>query len=439
MIQYIQLRIKLGLKSALVLFLILFGTNLSIAQSDIYLDECRKMARADYSHEKQMKLVDELAIQQQHLLKKMIRPEASAYGFAAYFTDVPDPASALAYAFDFNPVPHERLNAGIYFSQSIYKGGQYQLKKEEIQLNAELEQQKIEENGMFIDNIVDETFLGIILIHNGLKILEIQHDILNTQLKNTQAFVQEGKLLQKDLLQVEMSVIDLETRIEEMKSEDLKYRNMLSELTGKEITQEDRLIVPNTAEMNEKITDPAFPQLDIQTQKIELNRKLSRSSALPKAQLLGMAGYGKPGINYFVNEPNWYSGVGLLFNVPITAWYDHTQQDKILLIESDRLSEYRRNLQKKRLLLETKYSGEVLLYEKLEKQQTLIIDKKEEYRKQMEILLKEGEVSLSDYLTALNEETIAKLNKEASSIGKMKEMMKRNRIVVNLSNYPENE
>ena len=437
MIQYLQLHKRLRLKSGLVIFLIIFGVNWSIAQTDIYLDECRKMARADYSDEKQMRLVDELATEQQSLLKKMIRPEVSAYGFAAYLTDVPDPASALAYAFDFNPVPHERLNAGIYFSQRIYKGGEYQLKKEEIQLNTELEQQKTEEKMMFIDNIVDEIFLGIILVQNGINVLGIQQEILDIQLKNTKAFVQEGKLLQKDLLQVEMSVIDAETRIEEMKSEDIKYRNMLSELTGQEIKPEDRLVVPNTAEINEKIADPAFSQIDIQTQKTELARKLSRSAALPKAQLLGIAGYGKPGVNYFVNQADWYSGVGLLFNVPITAWYDHARRDKILLIESDRLSEYRHALQKKRLLLETKYSGEVFRCETLEKQQTLIIEKKEQYRKQMEILLNEGEVSLSDYLTALNEETGAKLKKEAIVIEKMKETMKRNRIVVNHSNYPE--
>ena len=437
MIQSIQLLIRLGLKSGLVIVLIAFGASWSIAQTDIYLDECRKMARADYSDAKQIRLVNELATEQQRLLKKMIRPEASAYGFAAYLTDVPDPASALAYAFDFNPVPHERLNAGIYFSQRIYKGGEYKLKKEEIQLNTELEQQKIEENLMLIDNVVDEIFLGIILAQNGLKILEIQQEIMDIKLKDTKALVQEGSLLQKDLLQVEMSVIDLETRIKEMKSEDLKYRNMLSQLTGKEIIPQDRMVVPNTEEINEKIIDPAFSQLDIQTQKTELARKLSRSAALPKIQLLGIAGFGKPGVNYFVNQPDWYSGVGILFNVPITAWFNHARQDKILLIESDRLSEYRHALQKKRLLLETKYSGEVHRCETLEKQQILIIEKKEQYRKQMELLLNEGEVSLSDYLTALNEETGAKLKKEAIVIEKMKETMKRNRIVVNHSNYPE--
>jgi hypothetical protein len=212
---------------------------------------------------------------------------------------------------------------------------------------------------------------------------------------------------------------------------------MLSELTGLEIKPEDRLIIPSSAEIDRKTTDPAFSQLAVQAEKIELARNLSRSGALPKVQLFGTTGYGKPGFNFFVNQPDWYNGVGVLLNVPITAWRDHSRQDKILLIDSERISEYRHTLQKKRHLLEVKYSGEVLRHETIEKQQTLVINKKEQIRKQLEILLKEGESSLSDYLISLNDETVARLNKEASTIGKIKEIMKRNRILVNLSTYPE--
>lgn len=432
-----RLLMRCRLQCGLVIGVLLLAAGLANAQSDINLEECRKMARADFSGEKQFSLAIESAAEQQRLLKKMIYPEVSVYGLAAYMSDVPDPASALAYAFDFSPVPHERLNLGMFLTQNIYNGGKYRLKKEEIKLNTDLEQQKIEENLMFIDNLVDEIFLGTILVWKGLQILDMQHNILDLQLKNTKALFQEGKLLQKDLLQVEMAVIDVETRIQELNAEDIKYRGMLSELTGREIKTEDRLIIPASAEIDKKTTDPAFLQLDVQVEKIELARNLSKSGALPKVQLFGTTGYGKPGFNFFVNQPDWYNAVGVLLNVPITAWRDHSRQDKILLIDSERISEYRHTLQKKRQLLEAKYSGEVFRYESIEKQQTLVVNKKEQIRKQLEILLKEGEASMSDYLTALNEENIARLNKEASAVGKIKEIMKRNRILVNLSNYPE--
>jgi hypothetical protein len=425
------------LRSGIVIGILLLTATWAEAQSNIYLEECRKMARTDFSSEKQISLASESAEEQQRLLKKMINPELSVYGLAAYMSDVPDPASALAYAFDFNPVPHERLNLGMFLSQNIYNGGKYRLKKEEIKLNTDLEKQKIEENLMSIDNLVDEIFLGTILVRKDLQILYVQHNILDFRLKDTKALFQQGKLLHKDFLQVEMAVIDVETRIQEMNAEDMKYRGMLSKLTGREIKPDDQLIIPDSTEIDKETVDPAFLQLDDQAGKIELARNLSRSAALPKVQLFGTAGYGKPGFNFFVNRPDWYSGIGVLVNVPISAWRDHSHQDKILLIDLDRMSEYRHTLQKKRLLLETKYSGEVLRYETIEKQQTLVINKKEQIRKQMEILLKVGEASVSDYLISLNEETVARLNKEASTIGKIKEIMKRNRILVNLSNYPE--
>lgn len=433
----IRFLLRRAFQGGLAIALLLLVGSSAKAQAGISIDECRKMARIDLSSEKQIRLVGELATEQQALLKKTIHPEISAYGLAAYLSDVPDPSSALAYAFDFVPVPHERLNVGVFVSQNIYNGGEYRLKKEEIKLNADLEQQGIEENLIFIDNLVDEIFLGIILVQKRLEILAVQHDILDIWLKNTKAIVQEGKLLKKDLLQVEMAVVDAEMHMAEMNAENLKYRAMLSALTGLDIKPKDQLIIPTSAEISKQTNDPAFSLLDVQTKKIELSRKLSRSSALPKIQLFGTTGYGKPGLNSFKDQSDWYGGIGLLINVPITAWQDHSHKDKILLIESDRLSKYRNTLKKKRLFLETKYSGEVFRYETIEKQQELVIEKKEQIRKQMETLLNEGEVSLSEYLVALNEETSARLNKEACTIGKIKEIMKRNRIIVNHSNYPE--
>ena len=427
------------LQRVLLFCLILMNGSLASAQSDVRLEQCRKQAREEFSGSRQTSLVGQSAAEQQRLLKKIVRPEVSAYGLAAYLSDVPDPASALAYAFDFDPVPHERLNAGVFLSQRIYNGGEYKLKEEEIRLNARLEEQKIEENLMYIENLVDEVFLGIILAEKEIQIYQKQREVVVARLKDSKALVQEGKLLKKDELQVEMALVELESQIGALEAGELKLRNMLAELTGKEIKSDDRLILPVTDEIEERPDDPAFGQIDIQAQKNQLATRLSKSSALPKIQLFGTAGYGKPGFDSFENQPDWYGSVGLFATVPISAWRDHALQEKILLIESDRLAEYRNTLEKKRNVLEAKYSGEVTRYETLEKQQTLAVEKKEQIRQQMDVLLKEGEASFTDYLAALNDEAIAKVKLEAIAVGKIKEIMKRNRIVVNLSNFSGNE
>ena len=427
--KYLQLAVI-----ALLLSLTFFPAN---AQGDFTLEGCRAMARSVFSAEMQREQISQSAAFRQQLLKKMITPDVSAFAYGAYLSEVPDPTAAFEYAFDVSPAPHERLKAGLFLSQRIYDGGEYRLKKEEIRLDRYIEEQKEEESLLQIDNLVDEVFFGIILVHKGLQALETQREIVSLAWNDVQSLVGEGKFLKKDLLQAEMALIDVETRIEELRAEEHRYRRILSELLGQEIGADDRLVDPVCDDQGEEFTDPAFLQLDLQEAKIELTRDLSRTAALPKVRLFGSVGYGKPGLNFFENRFDWFGGVGLLLQVPITVWRDHAREEKILQIESDRLRIYRNNLQKKRDIIKAAHSGEIYRYETLENRQIILLEKKGQIRQQMEILLREGEVSLSDYLAALGEETAAKIKLQLYAIHKTKETIKRNRMLVNHSNYSE--
>lgn len=425
--------LQLGVIALLLPFAI-FTAN---AQEYFTLEGCRAMARSMFSAEIQIEHISQSAAYRQQLLKKMITPDVSVFAYGAYFSDVPDPAVALEYAFDVSPAPHERLKAGLFLSQRIYDGGEYRLKKEEIRLDRDLEKQKTEESLLQIDNLVDEIFFGIVLVDKGLQVLETQREIVSLALGDTRLLASEGKLLKKELLHAEMVLIDLESHIGELDAEGQKYRRMLSEITGEEIGTGDLFVDPVCDEKGEDFVDPAFLQLDLQVKKNELTRNLSRTAALPRVQFFGTVGYGKPGLNFFENRFDWFGSVGLLLQVPITAWRDHAREEKILNVESYRLHTYRNNLQKKRDIIKASYLGEIYRYETLEKQQAIALEKKGQIRQQMDILLREGEVSLSDYLVALSEETTAKLKLQAYTIRKIKETIKRNRIVVNHSNYLE--
>lgn len=427
--KYLQLAVI-----ALLLSLTFFPAS---AQDDFTLEGCRTMARSVFSAEMQREQISQSAASRQQLLKKMVTPDVSAFAYGAYLSEVPDPAAALEYAFDVSPAPHERLKAGLFLSQRIYDGGEYRLKKEEIRLDRDLEEQKAEESLLQIDNLVDEVFFGIVLVDKGLEALETQREIVSLALNDTRLLAGEGKLLKKELLHAEMVLIDLESHIGELKAEGQKYRRILSELTGEEIGADDRLVDPVCDEKGEEFVDPAFLQLDLQEKKNELTRNLSRTAALPRVRFFGTVGYGKPGLNFFENRFDWFGGVGLLVQVPITAWRDHAREGKILQVESDRLRIYRNNLEKKRDIIKAAHSGEIYRYETLENQQAIALEKKGQIRQQMEILLREGEVSLSDYLTALGEETSAKLKLQLYAIHKTKETIKRNRMLVNHSNYSE--
>jgi outer membrane protein TolC len=422
--------------AGLFLWFLLTGIAYAWSQTAFTLEACRNLAREEAAALRQLELTGQIANARQQLLKKIICPELWGYGLVAYLSDMPDPASALAYAFDFSPVPHDHYKGGLFLNQNLYTGGEYRYKKEEIRLNADMEELQTEENLLLLDNLVDDIFLSTILVRQAFQIQSVQLERVCRHKEEARYLLEEGRLLRKDLLQAEMAVLDLESRLEALRAEEATFREQLSELTGRELQFTDELILPGPSVNDGERTDPAFIMIDLQEKQNRLARKISRTTAMPRVQLFGTAGYGKPGLDFFSDGSDWYSGIGLFVRVPLTAWRDHTRQDKILQIEADCRAEYRNRLQQKRNLLEAQYSGELRQHTVAVEQQGKKIALLEQLRGQMELLLKEGEVSLSEYLSVLDEETASRLSREASEIARIKAALQRNRILVNQTASP---
>ena len=77
---------------------------------------------------------------------------------------------------------------------------------------------------------------------------------------------------------------------------------------------------------------------------------------------------------------------------------------------------------------------EVARLESLETQQRVALNKLKQIREQMELLLEEGEISMSEYLNTLNDESRAELKLEAYSIAKQREIVRGDHIIISESN-----
>ena len=145
-------------------------------------------------------------------------------------------------------------------------------------------------------------------------------------------------------------------------------------MLGQEIGADDRLVDPVCDDQGEEFTDPAFLQLDLQEAKIELTRDLSRTAALPKVRLSARWAMASR-TELFENRFDWFGGVGLLLQVPITVWRDHAREEKSC--KSNRTGyAYTATTSKKRDIIKAAHSGEIYRYETLENRQIILLEKK---------------------------------------------------------------
>lgn len=398
------------------------------------LEECRTLARTHFAAYRQEDLLNKAAKAGELLLRKIITPNISAYAYAVYLSEVPDIGGILADAFDVTSAPNDRIKAGLFVTQSLYDGGEYKLKKKEIIVERDLQMQSLEEEMLRLDNMVDEIFFLAILAGRGAEQLRLQQETVELKIKDAESLASEGLLLKKDLLQADMTMIELETAIREIEVEEEKLCAMLSELIGESITDSKQLMIPYSYKKDEGFVDPAITQLTLLQEKNIIAGNLSQSATLPKLTLFGSAGYGKPGFNMFKNRFDWYGGVGMMLQIPITGWRDYTREKMIINFENDLLQEQKENLQKRRNMVVVENTKEVARLESLETQQRVALNKLKQIREQMELLLEEGEISMSEYLNTLNDESRAELKLEAYSIAKQREIVRGDHIIISESN-----
>jgi len=141
-------------------------------------------------------------------------------------------------------------------------------------------------------------------------------------------------------------------------------------------------------------------------------------------------------LNFFEGDPEWYGIASLVLKVPLSSWREYKQQARVLSAESELLDTRRTQYDKALSVRIREQEGEVAKYEALAAQDLQYIAQWEEIRKQQELMLRHGQASSSDYLNALMSETNARLNMEMHHIARIQAMLKRDHIMVESNNKP---
>lgn len=417
-------------KSGTILLLIAIPFAL-FPQSVVRLSECRMLVKENYTGKAQINYIEKGAAAQIKALQKIIRPNIRAFAGGSYFSDVPNPSQALEYSFDFIPLSKDFYNGGILLSQRIYDGGEYKSKKDKMHLHSELEKLKVMEAMEELEELVDVLFLNTLLIRNNAEVMYAEEELLRTRLLDAELLFESGKIFRKEVLEIETALLQLTSRISGLQAEEKKYLEMLSGLTGKAFTTEDVFLVPieETAEPEKEIL--AFSAINLLLNQAGVSQKISQSEALPKLSLFATGGYGRPGLNYYDRTANWFGIVGISLQIPLTGWRDYKHARMYIAAENDRLTSQYADLQKHKKVREIEQDNEIRKYMELEQKDALIIASYTKIEEEAKLLFNQGEISMTDYLTAVRSGTNARLNKEKHRIERIKAQLKRKRITVN--------
>jgi outer membrane protein TolC len=405
------------MKILLLLTLLLLSFNFVKAQSQISLEECYEKARENYPLIKQKEYIEQSKDYNVNNVWKGYFPQITILGQATYQSDVTQVPAALP------GIVIQRLSLDQYkvvadVTQTIYDGGIMSSQAGIQESFSEIDNQQIEIELLRVKERVNQIYLGVLLLDAQLTQLELVKDDLNASISKLDAAYKNGTATKSDVDVLRAELLKTEQRKIELNSSRISYINMLGLLINENLNESTNLSTPS--QINYLKTDEIIrPELNLysaQKNLIENQDGLITSKIIPKANLFFQGGYGRPGLNMFINDFAWYYIAGIRVSWSLSSLYTYGNEGEINQLNLQSI-----DAQTETFLLNTKITTNQQLQDidKLNKMIEVdksIIELRTSVKLAAESKLENGVITSNDYIQELNAEDTAKQNLEIHKI-----------------------
>ena len=397
------------MKRLLLLLLIAFSLFASAQPlQQLSLTTAWELAQKNYPAVKQKDLVRQTAGISVENLQKGFLPQFSISGQATYQSDVTSvPISIPGFSIEAPNKDQYKLVADV--NQLIYDGGLTREQKTLQQLNAKVEDQKVEVELYKVKDRINQLFLSILYLDEQLKQVELVKKDIETGIKKVEAQVQNGVAFKSNLNMLKAELLKTGQRTVEISTSRKGLVAALSLFVGQELNEQVQLEQPGSLLVaNHNIDRPELKLYNEQENLIGQQDKLIQAKNQPKASLFAQAGYGRPGLNMLKNEFAFYSIGGLRFNWSLGGLYTKKKEKEQVQVNKKIVE-----VQKETFLLNTnaqlkQQQAEIDKLQQLISSDEEIIALRKTVTEAAKAQLENGVITANDFLKEVNAEDMAR-------------------------------
>jgi outer membrane protein TolC len=314
-------------------FLLFFCPGWLMAQNlkKLDLQQAYDLATKNYPVIKQKDLIRQTSDISIENLNKGFLPQVTISGQATYQSDVTKiDVSFPGISFEAPGKDQYKLLTDV--SQLIYDGGITKEQKVLQQLNASVEDQRVEVELYKLKERINQIYLSILYLDAQLKQVDLVKADIQTGIKRLEAQVQNGVAFKSNLNMLKAEWLKTDQRLIEVQSSRKGLVDALGLFLGQSLNENVELEKPvSTAVAGAtEITRPELKLYSEQVRLIDGQNKLITAKNLPKASLFVQGGYGKPGLNLLKNGFDFYYIGGLRFNWSLGGLYTKKKEKELV-------------------------------------------------------------------------------------------------------------
>lgn len=377
----------------------------SIATATI--SECYEWARANYPLIAKLDLLEKSTQYNLDNAAKGILPQININGQATYQSEVTElPIDLPNVEIPTISKDQYKLYGEVYQPLTHFKSINTQ--KEQIELNGQIEQQKVEIDLYSLKERIHQIYFGILLMDVKAEQLALIKTDIDTTIFRLEAAIQNGTatLMDKQLLEVEK--ININQQLDENQFNKAAFLKMLSTMTGKAITTNTKLSKPIAIAATLDVKRLELDLFRLQNQMIDNQLTQLNNRNIPSLGLFVQGGFGRPALNFLSNEFAPYYIGGLQFNWNLSNRYTNENNRQLLSIQRQLISNQKETFLLNTEITQSQQSLEISKYNELLVTDKQALQLREAIKSKAEQQLVNGLITTIDYIKIINDTGRAK-------------------------------
>ena len=373
------------------------------------LEQAYDLSAKNYPVVKQKDLIKQTAGISIDNLQKGFLPQVAISAQATYQSDVTKvPVSLPGFTIEAAAKDQYKLVADV--SQLIYDGGVTKEQKVYQELNAAVEEQKVEVELYKLKERINQVYLGILYLDEQLKQVDLVKADIQTGIKRIEAQVRNGTAFRSSLNMLKAELLKTDQRTIEIKSSKKGLTDVLALFTGQSLNESVQLEKPVsvTAITGTEITRPELKLYTGQAKLIGQQDNLITAKNLPKASVFVQGGYGRPALNQLKNDFDFFYIGGVRFNWSLGGLYTKKKEKELVEVNKKIVE-----VQRETFLLNTntqlaQQHSEIEKLQQLITSDNEIIGLRNSVKEAAKAQLENGVITANDYLKEINAEDQAR-------------------------------
>ncbi|MEI6349051.1 MAG: TolC family protein [Bacteroidota bacterium] len=403
------------MKQIKLLLILLFGITQIFGQQ-IMLKECFLEAEKNYPLLIQQDLWQQSFAETNSILDKNWLPQVDLNAQATYQSDV----TVVSIPFPNINIPtpeKDQYKATLDIKQLIWDGGSIGKEKGVKKIENNIEKQKISIDLFKLKERIAQIYFRVLLTDESINLTKMMIEDLNTRLKTIESGIKNGVVLQSSADRLKVEILRQQQRITELQTDRNTNVTALNTLLGTNYASEAKLIIPEIAITITNIQlRPELQLYELQQQQFSAKMKTVSTKNLPKLSAFAQGGYGRPGLNMFDLDFQFFYIAGLRLNWSLWNWNNGSNEKKMYSIAGQLVDKQKEIFARNTNLQLQQQQAEMTKAETLLKTDDEIITIQTSLKVTASKQFENGTISANDYLNELNAELISKLNKKIHEI-----------------------